>query len=199
MCEFSDWFHKNKAFQDFSAGVIHSALLSAVNARFRFALMAGCCPKCGRPLQDWERRPQGRATRSMCREDYEHWIAGRIDNNCFVCGDRLEDYKVQAQYQNPREVEHHICEGACKTVWTVLHNVALGEPDMVRAFGGQTSLQPRGTLEQGFGDGDFIEAEFTPAAALDWQPAPRALPAPGQRIPQFVQRIHKGKPVRTVL
>jgi len=134
----------------------------------------------------------------MCREDYERLIAGRIDNNCFVCGEQLENYKIQAQYRNPREVEHHIHEGECKTVWTVLHNVALGEPDMVRAFGRQMSPQPRGALEQGFGNGDFIEAEFTQAPALDWQPAPKALPAPGQRIPQFVQRTHKGKPVRTV-
>jgi len=198
MCEFSDWFHKNKAFQDFRAGVIHRALLAVVLSRFPYALMEGRCPKCGRPLQDWERRPAGRATRSMCREDYEHWIAGRIDNNCFVCGEQLENYKILAQYQNPREVEHHIHEGECKTVWTVLHNVALGEPDMVRAFGRQMSPQPRGALEQGFGNGDFIEAEFTQAPALDWQPAPKALPAPGQRIPQFLQRTHKGKPVRTV-
>jgi hypothetical protein len=198
MCEFSDWFHKNKAFQDFRAGVIHSALLAAVNARFPHALKEGCCPKCGNYLQDWERRPAGRATRSMCREHYEHWIAGRVDANCFVCGMPLENNKIQAQYQNPREVEHHIHEGDCKTVWTVLHNVALGEPDMVRAFGRQMSPQPRGALEQGFGNGDFIEAEFTQAPTLDWEPAPKALHAPGQRIPQFVQRTHKGKPVRTV-
>ncbi len=198
MCEFSDWFHKNKAFHDFRGGVVHTALLAAVNARFRFALMAGCCPKCGRPLQDWERRPAGRATRSMCRDDYDHWIAGKVDANCFLCGMPLENHKIQAQYQNPREVEHHIHEGDCKTVWTVLHNVALGEPDMVRAFGRQTDIQPRARLEREVGNDDFIDAEFTHAPALDWQPAPKALPAPGQRIPQFVQRTHKGKPVRTV-
>jgi hypothetical protein len=110
----------------------------------------------------------------------------------------LENHKIQAQYQNPREVEHHIHEGDCKTVWTVLHNVALGEPDMVRAFGRQTDIQPRARLEREVGNDDFIDAEFTHAPALDWQPAPKALPAPGQRIPQFVQRTHKGKPVRTV-
>jgi len=198
MCEFSDWSHKNKAFQDFRRGVIHNGLIARALNRFPYALMEGCCPKCGRPLQDWERRPQGRATRSMCRGDYERLIAGGIDNYCLVCGDRLEDYKVQAQYRNPREVEHHIHEGGCKTVWTVLHNVALGEPDMVRAFGRQTNPQQRVLLDEGFGNDAFIEAEFTQAPALPWQPAPKALPAPGQRIPQFVQRTHKGKPVRTV-
>ena len=132
----------------------------------------------------------------MCRDDYDRWIAGRIDAACFVCGMPLQNHKVQAQYQDPREVEHHIHEGVCKLVWTVLHNVALGEPDMVRAFGRRTSHQSWGTLEQGFGNNDFIDAEFTQAAALDWQPAPIALPAPGERVPQFVQRTYKGKPVR---
>jgi len=196
MCEFSDWSHKNKAFQDFRRGVIHNGLIAAVNARFPYALMEGCCPKCGRYLEEWERRPQGRATRSMCKGDYECWISGRIDASCFVCGGRLENHKIQAQYQNPREVEHHIHDGDCRTVWTVLHNVALGEPDMVRAFGRQTNPQRMPLLDEGFGNDSFIDAEFTHAPALDWQPAPKALPAPGERVPQFVQRTYKGKPVR---
>ena len=196
MCEFSDWSHKNKALQYFRGGQIYDALPSGVFARFQFALMEGCCPKCGRYLQDWERRPQGRATRSMCRDDYDRWIAGRIDAACFVCGMPLQNHKVQAQYQDPREVEHHIHEGTCRMVWTVLHNVALGEPNMVRAFGRQASPQPTGLLDEGLGD--FIDAEFSEELALPWEPLPKALPAPGQRIPQFVQRTHKGKPVRTV-
>ena len=118
MCEFSDWSHKNKALQYFRGGEIYGALPSEVLARFPFALMEGCCPKCGRYLQDWERRPLGRATRSMCRDDYERWIAGRIDAACFVCGMPLQNHKVQAQYQDPREVEHHIHEGTCRMVWT---------------------------------------------------------------------------------
>ena len=196
MSEFSDWSHKNQALQYFRGGQIYSALPSGVLARFPFALMEGCCPKCGRYLQDWERRPQGRATRSMCRDDYDRWIAGRIDAACFVCGMPLQNHKVQAQYQDPREVEHHIHEGVCKLVWTVLHNVALGEPDMVREFGRQANPQPAALLDEGLDD--FIDAEFTEELALPWEPLPRALPAPGQSVPQLVERKHKGKPVRSV-
>jgi hypothetical protein len=196
MCEFSDWSHKNQALQYFRGGQIYGALPSGVLARFPFALMEGCCPKCGRYLQDWERRPPGRATRSMCRKDYDRWIAGRINAACFVCGMPLQNHKVQAQYQDPREVEHHIHEGRCRMVWTVLHNVALGEPDMVRAFGRQASPQPMALLDEELGD--FIDAEFSEELALPWETVPKALPAPVQTIPQLVQRTHKGKPVRTV-
>ena len=196
MCEFSDWFHKNQALQYFRGREIYGALPSGVLAGFPFALMERCCPKCGKYLQDWERRPPGRATRSMCREDYDRWIAGRIDAACFVCGLPLQNHKVQAQYHDPREVEHHIHEGTCKLVWTVLHNVALGELDMVRACGRQANPQPMALLDEGFGD--FIDAEFTEELALSWEPALKALPAPGERHSQFVQRTHKGKPVRTL-
>ena len=34
MCEFSDWFHKNQAFQYFKGGQIYAALPSEVLARF---------------------------------------------------------------------------------------------------------------------------------------------------------------------
>ena len=188
MCEFADSYHKSRAIQYFRGRTIQNALPPGFFGRFPFALTAeGCCPTCGKYLEYWERRPAGRATRSMCAQDYENVIAKRIDGNCFVCGLQLQNHKVQAQYRNPREVEHHIHDGNCNMIWTVVHNVAIGEP-----FGDSRPL------DDGSGNDDFIDAEFNSMPTLPLRPAPRALPAPGQRLPNLFQRTHKGKPVRTL-
>lgn len=197
MCEFSDFIHKTKAFAFFGGRNSPRAFPPDILARFPFALRAGCCPKCGRYLQDWERKPPGRATRSMCRKDYENLIARRINLNCFVCGRALQQHKVQAQYQNPREMENHIHDGACNAAWTVIHNVAIAEPEMVVGFDegyGSPGSEDYAEASPFLNDGDLAGTPALPSPEFQ----PKALPAPGERQRFQWQRTYKGKVVKVV-
>jgi hypothetical protein len=130
MCEFTDAAHKKAALQYFSAfpeKVFNPILLE----RFPFAFQQGRCPVCGAFLESHERRPQGRATRSMCSYDYENLIVNGINSSCLLCVGLLAESKVRDQYRQPREVTHHLHEGECMNLWTLIHNVSVSEPDVV--------------------------------------------------------------------
>ena len=137
MCEFTDEVHKTQALSYFASfpDRLYNPL---VLERFPYAFQRGRCPVCGRPLELSERRPPGRATRSMCSYDYHNLIASRIDDSCFVCGGTLAEVKVREQYRQPREVTHHLHEGECTNLWTLIHNVSVSEPDIVNRLSAPT-------------------------------------------------------------
>ena len=135
MCEFTSSNNKRRAMQFFRRNQIGAQDIHGLFGRFPYALQEGHCPKCGRYLEGFERRPDGRATRSMCLDDYEYWVAGRMSNYCFVCARSLPEEKIYDQRRNNREVKHHMHDGVCTYIWTVIHNVSVGEPDFVQRFG----------------------------------------------------------------
>ncbi len=138
MCEFTDNQHKNATLNFIKNRSIVEVIPPNVQNKFQYFLQPGQCPKCGKVLSHSERLPSGRATRSMCVECYDASIASHIDNNCFVCDMGLPDSKINAQIKEPREVQHHIHNGACTHAWTLMHNVAVKEPETIN----QLALPP---------------------------------------------------------
>jgi len=134
MCEFCEAQRKNVAIKNFSSRP-DSVIARAVTERFPYAFRPNCCPFCGRALQPWEQRPQGRATRSLCTHDYNVLVPNNVGSyECLVCGSSLPDHKVRAQHGNPREISEHIHDGECMHLWTLIHNVSIGESDVVEMF-----------------------------------------------------------------
>jgi len=133
MCEFCAQ-RKNAAIKYFSSRP-DSVIAKTVTERFPYAFRKDSCPRCGRALQLREQRPQGKATRCMCTYDYEMSVPNNVGNyKCNVCGGGLPDHKVRAQYSNPREISNHIHDGECMHLWTLIHNVSIGEPDVTAMF-----------------------------------------------------------------
>jgi len=120
MCEFSG---RIKGLVPNMAGRGINEIFSAnVQARFPYgSVRVGHCLVCGAQLSDIERRPPGRATRSMCETCYGDLIVARVNEYCVVCGGRLPQYKVQAQIKNPRELRENIHEGECLDYFTLCH------------------------------------------------------------------------------
>lgn len=68
----------------------------------------------------------------MCTHDYNALVPNKVGSyKCIVCGGSLPDHKVRAQNSNRREISTHIHDGKCMHLWTVIHNVSIGEPDVV--------------------------------------------------------------------
>jgi len=136
MCEFSEAHRKNAAIKYFSSHP-DSMIARSVMELFPNAFRPNCCPCCGKRLQPWEQRPQG-ATRCMCVDEYNALVPNNVGSyECLVCGGSLPDHKVRAQNSNPREVSNHIHDGECMHLWTLIHNVSIGEPDVMAMFRGQ--------------------------------------------------------------
>ena len=144
MCEFTDAVHKRAALQYFSAFPERLFNNPILLERFPFAFQQGKCPVCGAFLESHERRPQGRATRSMCSYDYQNLIANMVNDSCLICVGPLAESKVQNQYRQPREVAHHLHDGECTNLWTLIHNVSVSEPEIVARLAEPT--RPSGYL-----------------------------------------------------
>jgi hypothetical protein len=187
MCEFRDWRYKGPAMNYFGAASPRELVPPHILARFPYALQEGHCPVCGRYLEYRERNPGRRASRSMCREHYESLIVYSTTSICFVCGRVLPDEKVRAQDRNRREVANHVHEGECMYRWTIIHDVAVGDPEVTAVFGGHRlqareyrPFMPRGGYYSPVDSGDLIEGEFEDAAIRKLPHQPRALPSPAE-------------------
>jgi hypothetical protein len=133
MCEFCDKLHKGAALNYFYTHP-ERLVTPEVMSRFPYAFQEGCCAVCGKYLEEEERKPTGRATRSLCLYDYKNLIANTISHTCLICWGPLSADKVRAQKKTPREVDHHLHEGECTYRWTIIHNVSVGEPDALALF-----------------------------------------------------------------
>ena len=129
MCEFTEPGRLNSAMNHFARNP-NSGLIRYVQRRFPYAFRPGCCPVCGQFLEDWQRMPVGRATRSMCEGDYLNQIAYSMSGACFVCRRALPGDKLASIRRNSREVAHHIHDGECMHMWTLIHNFSVRPPDM---------------------------------------------------------------------
>ena len=134
MCEFCEVNRKTASVKYFSSHP-DSMIARSVTQRFPNAFRPNCCPCCGKRLQPWEQRPQGRATRCMCIHEYNALVPNNVGScECLVCGGGLPDHKVRAQNSNQREISNHIHDGECMHLWTLIHNVSIGEPDVTAMF-----------------------------------------------------------------
>jgi len=134
MCEFCEVNRKTASVKYFSSHP-DSMIARSVTQRFPNAFRPNRCPCCGKRLQPWEQRPQGRATRCMCIHEYNALVPNNVGScECLVCGGGLPDHKVRAQNSNQREISNHIYDGECMHLWTLIHNVSIGEPDVTAMF-----------------------------------------------------------------
>ena len=134
MCEFCEVNRKTASVKYFSSHP-DSMIARSVTQRFPNAFRPNCCPRCGKRLQPWEQRPQGRATRCMCIHEYNALVPNNVGScECLVCGGGLPDHKVRAQNRDQREISNHIHDGECMHLWTLIHNVSIGEPDVTAMF-----------------------------------------------------------------
>jgi len=132
MCEFSSKEMKKQA-RDHYANYTkpqRETVFSHLREKFRNSFNPGQCFSCGKYLSPQEKKPPGRATRSMCNKCYEEQIANTINHDCFLCDFSLPDEKIMEQVKNPREIRAHMHEGTCVNAFVILHNIALEEPEV---------------------------------------------------------------------
>ena len=194
MCEFCDSFHANQALSYFDS-YPERVITSQVIARFPYAFQEGCYPVCGRYLENWERSPLYRATRCMCKEDYEALIVNNITEYCFICGGLLPFSKVDAQHGRPREVKNHIHEGECIHRWTVIHNVSVGKPNFVSVFGRRPEI-PRPSLPAP--DHQALLSEGCNRSSLAPRREPIALSVSGRFDAVPRKLIYRGKVIKRI-
>ena len=129
MCEFtSRILELEKAM---SGRFVNDLFPMHVSNRYPYQVVQeGQCLECSRTLWDKDRRPSGRATRSLCDWCYTNLIANTINHNCFICGQLLPDFKVRDQKINRREISHHIDDGYCLDYFTLVHCKVVGGVNM---------------------------------------------------------------------
>ena len=103
-----------------------------IKARFK-RVKPSRCLICGKKMSYHELWPIGKCSRSLCLGCYNHWILARSRtgyiNYCFICGDQLPHYKVNAIKSNPREIGKHMHDGNCMDSFTIMHNIIVGNID----------------------------------------------------------------------
>lgn len=199
MCEFCHSNMKGMAMnaaQHFRSG---AGLPGIVQAGFPNALLPYCCPVCGRYLQEHEKNAPGAAcTRSMCQADYNAVFAGNVSTSCKVCGGQLDQHKVVAQQQNPREVRNHIHEGNCLALWSLIHNVSYGSPEFVQLYANEMSREPQDVMDAYTA---YQARQMYPDDVIDaqWHEVPRSRPQsqPVRALPN-AQLMLEHQPVQTV-
>ena len=203
MCEFTSSNNKRKALDFFRHNQFADMNIDGLSERFPYALQEGHCPKCGRYLEDFERRPPGRATRSMCLDDYEYWVAYKTSYECFVCDRPLPDEKIHAQRRDIRELKHRLHDGTCTHIWTIIHNVSVGESDIACHFGKKSkrivTMELPGqdnpidnAITTGQLSHPYLDQLFGPTNM------PKALPYPVPQLRVPIQKKHNSKLVKAI-
>ncbi len=131
MCEFTNDKNKKEALKFMMNQPKEVMMNPYTMSVFPNAYKKGHCPRCGEYLQHHERYPEGHATRSMCYSCYMDMIVENMGRNCLMCSGELPKSKIKEIKSNPREVREHMHEGPCKNLYTVIHNVAVGDPDVL--------------------------------------------------------------------
>lgn len=182
MCEFTDKEMLNKAINSLQELTPDEAFPQFISQRFPFVFQRGHCPVCGVQLSKKERRPSGKCTRSMCQNCYDSIVSSGIGTHCLVCSKPLPKEKIIEQLNEPREAKHCIEDGICMDRWTLIHNVAVMEPDIAGHFAPSKKLSPANpVLEYNPVKDDLLNQIYKPT-----QPKQQAIP------------IYKRKPVITI-
>jgi hypothetical protein len=120
--------------------------------------------------------------RAMCPECYAAWIR-EVTEQCPVCGDYLENWRVNNQRHQPHEVSFRLHDGRCLDYFSLLSGKALGQRvgiiDEACAYG-----YPQ--LQQGYVDGQHKKNVHRQAGTNDFVP---------QRP---VKTLYKGKEVKVI-
>ena len=169
---------------------------------------------CGRPMSYEELWPANKATpRAMCPECYSEWTSA-LTEQCPVCGDYLEKWRVDNQKCSPNEVSFRVHDGRCLDYFSLLSGKALGQDmSFLRdEYYVRPRQLPRQTIRhehQDYIDAQYVDLRHQPRQVLR-VPAPRqrALPPPQEQLRvrgQFeepdsvpVRRTYKGKGVKYI-
>jgi hypothetical protein len=151
-----------------------------VSSAFPNAGQPGICPKCGGPRA---MKPGWAQTeRSMCEYCFRGYIENNVgDPSCFVCGQHLPYYMVEAQGKNPRGINLHIHDGPCTHIWTIIHNMAIGNPKINKKIALPYNPRPAISFD------DVTDAEYVNVTQVQQKPS---------MIRRLIPETHKGKPVR---
>ena len=119
----------------------------------------GCCinPVCGRQMSHEEMFPADKKTpRAMCPDCYAEWTR-TVTEHCPVCGDYLENWRVDNQIHQAHEVTFRLHDGRCLDYFSLLSGKALGQCsgiiDESYAYG-----PPQ--LQQGYVEGQYNKNGF---------------------------------------
>jgi hypothetical protein len=164
------------------------------------------CPECGIKLPLEFRRPSGRTTRSLCEWCYTSLIANTINYYCFICRQRLPEYKVHAQMKKQREISHHIDDGYCLDYFTLVHCKVVGSVDMT-FLGDERGMQSGQIFPQ---NQHYLPAPYTyinepspqvlrqienPKKMISWNPLERQA-LPDRKIMDFSNRYLLDEPTQ---
>ena len=92
-------------------------------------VMPSCCinPACGRQMSYEEMFPADKNTpRALCPECYAEWTSA-VTEQCPVCGDYLENWRIVNQTHQPHEVTFRLHDGRCLDYFSLLSGKALGQ------------------------------------------------------------------------
>ncbi|VBB45035.1 hypothetical protein TRIP_B350167 [uncultured Desulfatiglans sp.] len=89
----------------------------------------GRCLICGKQMSHSEMHPSGRATpRATCESCYAQWAADlSVTETCRVCGEYLEDSRMNQFRRNPREISNRLHDGRCMDYFAILSCKVLDE------------------------------------------------------------------------
>jgi hypothetical protein len=173
----------------------------------------GCCIICVRPMGNYEMFPPGRITpRAVCPVCWSSLTSG-VTQNCLVCLDSLESWRIQKQERQLGNLHLRIHEGKCRDYFSLVSAKALGKetgiidlPAVVEAqhyipfFFQEERLQlPEDTLQKNVYESFAVPGRLglpLPSEQFRFQ-------HPLKRTPELVPaqsplEMHKGKRVKVI-
>ena len=128
-------------------------------------------PNCGRLMSHFEMFPPDRLTpRAVCPQCWAKMTSG-FTEECWVCGDYLEEWRWKNQKTQPRDLHYRIHGSYCSDYFSVISAKALGQ-DMSFLRDEAHSL----TKEHP----QYIDVQYQEMAPIPINRGPEALPAPNQ-------------------
>jgi hypothetical protein len=91
-----------------------------------------CCILCGKPMAQNEMFPPNRITpRAICSECWAALTAS-VNESCWICNDNLENWKIDRQYMQPRDLHFRLHGGKCRDYFSLVSAKALGQNTGIR-------------------------------------------------------------------
>ena len=155
-------------------------------------------PNCGRLMSHFEMFPPDRLTpRAVCPQCWAKMTSG-FTEECWVCGDYLEEWRWKNQKTQPRDLHYRIHGSYCSDYFSVISAKALGQ-DMSFlnencGFDHQTpqyiDVEYEGVPQKSFSQSSDALPESNSV--------PKALPSPQQQMRFRVDHTYRGKKIKKV-
>ena len=128
-------------------------------------------PNCGRLMSHFEMFPPDRLTpRAVCPQCWTK-MTSDLSEECFVCGEYLEEWRWKNQNTQPRDLRYRIHGSYCSDYFSIISAKALGQ-DM--SFLGDEAHSLTRENPQ------YIDAQYQEMDPILINRGPAALPAPNQ-------------------